>query len=275
MSKGSEIFLKSGLVAVICMLVSRFFPPVFYWLGPVLGFVLSWIALTNLEILRASPEAATEASRSLVYVPRWVAWFNRLPLHKRWEYAGGLSYMFSYVVYVSCVFGIFFYFNLENSKTAPALAGVSIISLTVAPLLISMSNLVDYRLSDEEKARGNKRNAILMLPFFFLYFLGIMLGKFLPVIPRFPLLVIRGLRDGMVFLAHFVWNLVRMVHSQERLLILTDGAIGATIAYPTCYLNLGWDFGTSLVAGFIIGGALGVLNFEIVSKRLLHLVPTI
>jgi uncharacterized membrane protein len=57
----------------------------------------------------------------------------------------------------------------------------------------------------------------------------------------------------------FVLGVLRLIHSDIRLLCGTDAAIGAII---------GFLFGYAIV-GAIIGGVLGVLNYELVSKRLL------
>ena len=58
----------------------------------------------------------------------------------------------------------------------------------------------------------------------------------------------------------FVLGVLRLIHSDIRLLCGTDAAIGAVV---------GFLFGYAIV-GAIIGGFLGVLNYELVSKRLLR-----
>ncbi|MFH1668006.1 MAG: hypothetical protein ABH884_03230 [Candidatus Komeilibacteria bacterium] len=53
------------------------------------------------------------------------------------------------------------------------------------------------------------------------------------------------------------------IHSDERLLCMTDAVIGVTI---------GWYFQTAIL-GMIVGAVFGVLNYELISKRWLKLVP--
>lgn len=62
----------------------------------------------------------------------------------------------------------------------------------------------------------------------------------------------------------FGWSLFKQIHSSERLVCMTDAAIGAAV---------GLYFG-SPIAGAVVGGLLGVLNYELVSKRWLKLLPT-
>ncbi len=61
----------------------------------------------------------------------------------------------------------------------------------------------------------------------------------------------------------FAWHLFKLIHSEERLLCGVDAAIGAMIGF---YWN-------NAIVGAIVGGLWGVLNFEILSIRVLRLVP--
>lgn len=61
----------------------------------------------------------------------------------------------------------------------------------------------------------------------------------------------------------FAWHMFRLIHSDRRLLVATDAAIGTFVA---------WYLGNPVI-GAIAGGALGWINFELVSVRWLKLVP--
>ncbi|MBX4205497.1 MAG: hypothetical protein KW788_04960 [Candidatus Doudnabacteria bacterium] len=63
------------------------------------------------------------------------------------------------------------------------------------------------------------------------------------------------------FLKRFSVFLFREIHSDVRLLCACDASIGAAIGYFT---------GNAVIGG-IAGGIFGVLNYEVVSKRLLHI----
>lgn len=71
-----------------------------------------------------------------------------------------------------------------------------------------------------------------------------------------------------LFLTHFCKTLFLLIHSELRLLCLFDGGIGALAGM------LIHDTLIAVMVGMITGGLVGILNFELVSKRLLHLVPS-
>jgi hypothetical protein len=65
------------------------------------------------------------------------------------------------------------------------------------------------------------------------------------------------------FTISFLKQLFLLIHSEMRLLCLFDAALGSVIGY----------FAGNVLIGAIAGGVLGVLNFEILSRRILRLVP--
>lgn len=62
---------------------------------------------------------------------------------------------------------------------------------------------------------------------------------------------------------HFIILFVRYIHSDIRVLCAIDAAIGAGIGYAA----------GNVLLGTFAGGILGFLNYEIISKRVLKLVP--
>ncbi len=66
------------------------------------------------------------------------------------------------------------------------------------------------------------------------------------------------------FCAVFTKTLFKLIHSDVRLLCGVDAAIGA---------GIGWYFNSPII-GALAGGAIGVANFEILSRRVLHLVKS-
>jgi hypothetical protein len=81
--------------------------------------------------------------------------------------------------------------------------------------------------------------------------------------------------DCCKFAGQFVWKLFKLVHSNERLLCLVDASIGAAIG--RFYFENTFAVGKYLILkallGLVAGGIWGLVNYEIVSKRILHLVP--
>jgi hypothetical protein len=73
-----------------------------------------------------------------------------------------------------------------------------------------------------------------------------------------------GIVHGSIWTVRFVRTFFLLVHSDFRLLCGVDAALGCAVGY---------FFGNALVGG-LAGGVIGLINFEIVSKRILHINPT-
>lgn len=72
---------------------------------------------------------------------------------------------------------------------------------------------------------------------------------------------------GPRFLGRFLWHLFILVHCQERLICLIDASLGALILGNILDIN---QFPARLI-GAVAGGLFGVFNYEVISKRWLHL----
>lgn len=93
------------------------------------------------------------------------------------------------------------------------------------------------------------------------------LNPFANILVGIPYLVFWIFKGIILFLSHFAKNVFILIHSELRLLCLFDGGMGAVVGT----LIVGTLTGT--LVGALAGGIFGVLNFEIVSKRILKLVP--
>ena len=87
----------------------------------------------------------------------------------------------------------------------------------------------------------------------------VFLCSFIAGLPNFARTVVQF----AVCVGLFFGNVFVFIHSDEKLLCGVDTAMGVTIGYFT---------GNALI-GAIAGGLIGVVNFELISKRLLHLIP--
>lgn len=76
------------------------------------------------------------------------------------------------------------------------------------------------------------------------------------LIRKSPLMILTAWR--------FIKTVFVLIHSDLRLLCGFDAAIGTAIGY----------FTSNVIIGMLAGGVIGVLNYELLSKRLLHLVPS-
>lgn len=70
----------------------------------------------------------------------------------------------------------------------------------------------------------------------------------------------------------FIWHLFKLIHSEKRVLCAIDGTLGGAIAYVWLHAPAisFFEQAALIFFGGLLGAALGVLNWEIVSKRILH-----
>ncbi|OGZ36037.1 MAG: hypothetical protein A2V60_01840 [Candidatus Portnoybacteria bacterium RIFCSPHIGHO2_01_FULL_39_19] len=75
--------------------------------------------------------------------------------------------------------------------------------------------------------------------------------------------MIIGLVKLAKLMTKFIKTIFITIHSEIRLLCGVDAAIGTAIGY----------FAGNAIIGAIAGGLFGLLNYEVVSRRILRLVP--
>ena len=69
----------------------------------------------------------------------------------------------------------------------------------------------------------------------------------------------------------FPWVLFKLIHSEKRLLCGIDAGLGTTVAY---FLSLNFvplttaTFIFFVICGGILGAGFGIINYELVSKRI-------
>ena len=82
---------------------------------------------------------------------------------------------------------------------------------------------------------------------------------------------------SLEFIGRFVRQLVRLIHSKKRVLCAVDGTLGGIVSYVwlSGFAGMAAERVLVVVFGGIIGAALGILNWELVSKRVYRIgVPT-
>jgi hypothetical protein len=94
------------------------------------------------------------------------------------------------------------------------------------------------------------------------------INVYLHLLPKYLVIYIWrafvGVPTAFRVIRSFVWNLFKLIHSDIRLLCGIDSAIGALIFHIS---------GGNVLLGILVGVLGGVLNHEILSKRVLKLVP--
>jgi len=252
-SRSWKIFACCLLCAGIGTLISLKINHYFWWIGVMAGGFLGYLSYDFKKVIIAVPKAWNMARG---YKIDWRKLYTdtntatKIIVHFIISLIG-FSFNFS-IPLIILTYSIRGY---EGSRTVSDLAFFTI-TISVCVLLCKGFLFAhECKLSEKFLMKGN---------FFRVYFYLLPKGIFWSAkkTPYALMSTIKGIINGSIILAKFAKNLFIIVHSEWRLLCATDSAIGVLVGY--IYDNI--------FIGAIAGGVIGLLNYEIVSKRLLKLV---
>ena len=137
---------------------------------------------------------------------------------------------------------------------------VALVFSTVVALMVAVAFIIGTSgwptkvlVHEERRARwGAWRYNVFSLPFFGTWYL---LRRLVYLLKHVP--------GAVVFSYRFVKRVLRIIHSSERVLCFVHAAIGASVGY----------FAGSALIGAFVGALLGVASYELLSVRILKLVP--
>lgn len=261
-----KVFLAVALGAFVGALVALQSSPYFWWLGLLVGGLTGYLSYQPLTVLRAMPVAARRAAdlcgltaRQLYSVKHVIGYFF-------------LTFVFLHFWIIIAI--LFFYLPIrtinQNILFASFIVGFLMAGWTM--ILHSLWWLAGYTERKSESYTVFLRKSCCMLnP---LVLLGIKLPLAVwkivwsvPIVvfqviigsPRVAVVLFRAL---VIFPIRFVIILLRLIHSELRLLCAVDAAIGAAVGY----------FTANALLGALLGGIFGVLNY-LLSRWILHLAP--
>jgi len=239
MNRSLQIFFACAFGAGIGAFVALSLNPWFWWLGLLVGGTIGYLGYEWREVVAAVPRAWRAAG------PMW----KSLPwlVSKSWVFARTIAFMWCwlFVAFASCDF----VGGLVSPVRGFHVASVAIATTLVVfgPGLVLIMGLFAscFLLEENEENRfySLKEMVLWSLPVIFVYQL-----------PRFT---IRYAPAALRFVRAFVWKFFLLIHSEERLICGMDAMLGAAVGY----------FAGSAFIGAIAGGALGVVNYEIVTRR--------
>lgn len=241
MSKSWRIFWACTAGAGIGALVALEINSYFWWLGLIVGGVAGYLLYDIKAVVSAIPRAWRAA-------PGWK------PNKEVWKIRGLATLAYFFVVMSSCLVA------LSALWLGSHLTSMSIMSMgefynsSELPFLVSFAVAVSIFVAF---LGGVMRTDLIGI---FIKF-----GNPVAVFVYWPVVILRHLPAALwraaIFIAVFAKALFLTIHSDERLLCGIDAAIGASIGY----------FVGSAVIGALAGGVFGVINYEIVSKRIIGL----
>lgn len=244
MDQRLKVFLSTALGSLIGALIALSVWQPIWWIGMLAGGLVGYLSYEWREVISAIL-VAWAATRS-----------NAVPVSK------DILIIIGTLALVVVVFGanaiplIALLWLFRGYDPGFPMTSV-LIWATVVPLTLIVEVFIGFRRREEESPS--------FWSIFYLFYLISPIGVYGYYLPRFLFLQLpKGIAEGVVRCARFIQHLFILIHSEERLLCGVDAAIGAGVGYL---------MGNALV-GALVGGLLGVANYEFISKRWLHLVPT-
>jgi len=276
-----NIAIACFIGGVICSATALLFAPAYWWLGMLAGFAGGYISYEFREVREAIPVAIENARYNLSdgwkmagllftelkkfalqphpFALCWLiintGFWGFLYAIGKWH---GDSTDVAGVIILFSVTGFFVALPLTGLLAViPAQAGYNADGwggqwVTNPALASSRRPLLTYKNAFRWIGKGYVDAAI-----FFLW----EIWKYIAI----------GIWFLLRFTAKFLWELFKLIHSEKRLLCAVDGTLGGLVSYfwlASSTTTTGGHIVLVLFGG-LLGAGLGILNWEIVSKRVL------
>jgi hypothetical protein len=238
-----KIFMACAFGALVGATVALQLSPIFWWVGMLAGGLVGYLTYDLREVGRAIVTAGREV---------WGKFFFALPSLEDvkaifYTTAATLHLLILIALFSELIFYLVAPFDfIEAFKLFVTVVGL--FSTACLPMVIGLYFIEGTTASQKIIVAKDVIHRINLI------YGGIYLVPYLLI------------KETILFLAktpRFVYRVFILVHSEFRLLCGFDAALGAAIGY----------FAGSATLGALIGGVAGVINYELVSKRWLKLVP--
>ncbi|MBI2064930.1 MAG: hypothetical protein HYT62_02665 [Candidatus Yanofskybacteria bacterium] len=262
MEKTLRIFIACAIGAFVGSLIALQMYHAFWWVGAAIGAFVAYLGYNIEEVIAAIPIAYRRT-------------INWRPNHQFWVcWRAAFMYMFNMGVNTAVGMGLvgaIFYWRTgihspENNWVFLQIEGIVLLFSFGFGTFMGLVSARGMALADLDR-NGGLVNP-LTCPNIFRFYLwmlprGVVIGSWW-LISNTPKAVRFNLKYGVLFVKFiktFVVELFRLIHSELRLLCAVDAAFGAAVGYFT---------GNALI-GALAGGVLGVVNYEIITVRVMKL----
>lgn len=249
-------FLGGVIGAFLALEIASYFSwgKYLWFIGAIIGGGISYLTYDLKEVGRGVKQAWRT---TISYRPNWARWKEILTFS---GLAGAAGFSTSYCLVLFWV-AVEVVFKGDKFFMTPMIFIIAFFSLLsgYAGLVLS---------ANEENYMIDKKK----LKLFVIWFNPLMVTFYWPafglwwVLRHLPFYLIQTVKFAKITAKTAVLLVCRVfiyIHSYERVLCLSDAALGAAIGF----------FASSAIIGGLTGALIGVLNYEIVSVRLLHLKP--
>lgn len=261
-NRSLKIFMACALGAGVGALVALQMNPYLWWIGMLVGGLVGYLSYEYEKVSAAIPRAW---NRTISWRPDAEYWKNIF---------GTFAYFLGSVLIWR---GTIIFLEQITTNSSQLMVGLVIATLVGCFARFTSSVLLSFllcaALMDDKKFFNDSGDATIgtaKMIFAFgnpiFVYLGIVIAltvgfwKLLQFIPSVAVMLILGVQKFLLFLK----TTFLLIHSEIRLLCGVDAALGAAIGY----------FAGNALIGALVGGVFGVLNYEIVSKRILKVGPT-
>ena len=298
-----KTFFKIGLSCfiggVICTTMAILFTPNLWWFGIIAGFAAGYISFEFKEVFQAIPRAyaLTKEITTCIFtelLDRVKAFYKNVWLIK--------YYPFLYPIILSITVWMVLFYLVKSVINTQALGNGEIMMLCLLAACYSMAYFTfsyflgngfialgstgekkyfyhpDYNLHERQKCKEECETIGLTLapltPINVLrwYLKGIPI--FIPLAFRDTLKFIKKFykrsfikfKNFFIFGGRFFMTFIKIIHSNKRLLCGIDAVIGGVASYT--FLAKEYNTFFVILFGGLIGAAWGILNWELVSKRI-------
>ena len=228
-----KVFIASGVGGFIGTLVALSVNPMFWWIGMLIGGIIGYLYDFR-EVLRAIKIAWRTTIR---WRPEW----KLVIKHSFWMYIFSLNF-------VPIGIGLVV---LSGEK----LSVIAILDLMIKMCLGITGFIVVYSFVFVEGMKREGKDHIIIEYIETLQ----SLTPFHVSLIYVPKYVPKLCRKGVVFIK----KVIILIHSDIRLLCGFDAGFGTAVGY---YIG-------NPIIGMLAGGLIGILNYELISKKVLHLSP--
>lgn len=267
---------------VIGTIVALFCAPLFWWLGMLAGFCVGYLCYDLKEVFVKIPTAGQYAVNEILpeakeILTDFFGWVKKPH-----------PFLLVMVIFIFALWYPAYLFlisnNVNDHTTSECLmVGLGFSGLISTIFVVALLFFVEMGCSSLKFGKkcyfffGNiifgriheKTNKVELTTNREIYFLALrgilvticVIGKGIPII--------------IEFFGSFLRKLLKLIYSHKRILCGIDSAIGVFITYFIFGIRATTlpEMVVTVICGGIIGAAIGVLNYELISKRLLHLTP--
>jgi hypothetical protein len=251
MNTGSKVFLACALGALAGTYVALQMIPLLWWIGLFVGGLVGYLSYEWKQVVSATLRVwESVTSRH----PNWV----RVSLFfKAWALLMGMcvNICAPILLWTLC------YMAHNDWRGCIMQSRMMLYASAIICLLISFLSALCPQGGQEQVCRDLRQVGIPVI--FWLWNVPMRFIRNIIYCVRHTPQGFEKVVAGFMVLIRFASGMFLLIHSEMRLLCAVDATIGVVI---------GHHFGNSLIGG-LAGGLLGVLNFEVLSIRILKLVP--